>query len=459
MDSVSHNPYVGLRPFEREDNLYFLGRREQTAELLERLHETRFLGVVGSSGGGKSSLIRAGVIPALLGGLLVESRDRWQIATLKPGNAPIRNLAAALCQEMEQNPDQASITELQNAIAENHLAAVREYLTDRLAANTNLLVLIDQFEEIFSFRGIEHDENISKLSREQRHARAQRRAESADFVNLMLGLSSQLDLPVYTILTMRTDFLGDCDVFYGLPEAMNRSQYLVPGLNRSQLRDAIVGPALLSRAEIAPRLLDEVLNAVGDRPDQLPALQHALLRTWDIWQAQETDKAIDQPHYQQAGTFNASLKQDANRAPARVDSAITERIFKCLTDTDLSHRRVRRPSQLSELAAACGIKTRAVREILEVFREDHRNFVVLSSEGNEDDPRVDISHESLIRQWDSLRDWVDEERESRDKFLELVERCRCSVIFIILRSVSGLSAKQQFQYRFERRTPSITGST
>ena len=99
------NPYVGLRPFEQEDSLYFFGRREQTMELLEQLSQTRFLAVVGSSGCGKSSLIRAGLIPALLGGFLVEERDTWQIAIMKPGDAPLRNLALALCQAFDMSID------------------------------------------------------------------------------------------------------------------------------------------------------------------------------------------------------------------------------------------------------------------------------------------------------------------------------------------------------------------
>ena len=90
------NPYVGLRPFEAEESLCFFGRREQTAELLRQLGTKRFLAVVGSSGCGKSSLIRAGLIPALLGGFLVEERDRWFVACMKPGDAPLHNLAAAL---------------------------------------------------------------------------------------------------------------------------------------------------------------------------------------------------------------------------------------------------------------------------------------------------------------------------------------------------------------------------
>ena len=184
------NPYVGLRPFEQEDSLYFFGRREQTVELLEQLAETHFLAVVGSSGCGKSSLIRAGLIPALLGGFLVEERDVWQIAIMKPGDAPLRNLAVALCQAFDKAPGDTAIADLHETIIADHIQAVVSYLSLHLGTNTNVLLLIDQFEEIFSFRGTEEDEQTVQLSRPQRLERARRRAEADDFVDLMLGLKA-----------------------------------------------------------------------------------------------------------------------------------------------------------------------------------------------------------------------------------------------------------------------------
>ena len=130
------NPYVGLRPFDREDSFYFFGRREQTAELLERLHDTHFLAVVGSSGCGKSSLIRAGLIPALLGGFLVEERDSWRIGVMKPGDSPIRNLAAALC-----DGDADEVESLRTAIGENHTQALVDHLIPLAGDKTNHLLL------------------------------------------------------------------------------------------------------------------------------------------------------------------------------------------------------------------------------------------------------------------------------------------------------------------------------
>ena len=223
---------------------------------------------------------------------------------------------------------------------------------------------------------------------------------------------------------MRTDFLGECDLFYGLPEALNRSRYLVPRLTRQQLREAIEGPALLLGARIEPRLLDHLLNELGDRFDRLPVLQHALLRTWDSWQQSGGVGPIDFPHYESAGRLDRALDRDAEGALKGLDTGITAAIFKRLTDTDVRQRRVRNPARVSELMATSGADRATVDTIVRRFEEGGRSFVYASADGTPDDPRVDISHESLIRQWDRLRQWVDDERRSRDRYKELVARAR-----------------------------------
>ncbi len=423
------NPYIGLRPFDREDSLYFFGRREQTAELLERLYATHFLAVLGSSGCGKSSLIRAGLIPALLGGFLVEERDRWRIAVMRPGSDPMRNLARALCADgnpgVDGNPGEATRDgpeDLLRGIFEDHTQAVIDYLEPRLGSDANQLILIDQFEEIFTFRGTEPVDRIVLLSPEQGREQARRRVEAAEFVDLIIDLSRRSELPIYTTLTMRTDFLGDCDLFYRLPEAINRGRYLLPRLTRRQLKQAIEGPALLEQAQLAPRLVDRLLNKLGDRTDRLPLLQHALRRTWELWQQDGGQGAIDLEHYKAAGTLSDALSIHANEALEGVDREAAARIFKCLTDTDSSYRRVRRPAALSELVAVCGKAEDDVRAILDRFAAEGRHFV--HYDPTADDPLVDVSHESLIRQWEVLRTWVDEERESRDRYVELVTNAR-----------------------------------
>jgi hypothetical protein len=419
------NPYIGLRPFLERDSLYFFGRGQQSAELLEILHQQRFLGVVGSSGSGKSSLVRAGLLPKLLGGFLVQDRDRWCIVRMKPGDAPIGNLTTALFQALGQPSTPADRAALEQRIRDDHTEALVEFLRARVEPSANVFVLVDQFEEIFAFRGSQEDDVATNGGDAARwKERARRKAEAGDFVDLLLDLAGRKELPIYVALTMRTDFLGDCDLFYGLPEALNRGRYLVPRLTRQQLREAIEGPATLVGPHIEPRLLDYLLNALGDRFDRLPVLQHALLRTWDAWLHSGRVGPIDFPHYEAAGGLDRALDRDAEGALKGLDIGATSAIFKRLTDTDLRQRRVRSPARVSQLMAATGADRGTVDAIVGRFQEGGRSFVYTADDGTPDDPRVDIAHESLIRQWDRLRQWVDDERESRDQFKELIVRAR-----------------------------------
>jgi Novel STAND NTPase 1 len=212
-------PFVGLRPFNSDESLLFFGRSEQTIDLLQQPHRTRFLAVVGSSGCGKSSLIYAGLLPKLKAGFLVEDHDQWLIATMKPGYGPLRNLAAALLAAVAEAPNPMAVDAFTDAMRVGRTQAVIERLTPTLAASdANLLLLVDQFEETFRF-GLES-------------GNAAQREDAADLVSIMLALIQQRALPIYVVMTMRSDFLGECDNFYGLPEALNHSQYLVPRLTR-----------------------------------------------------------------------------------------------------------------------------------------------------------------------------------------------------------------------------------
>src|SRR5205085_3589845 len=316
------NPFVGLRPFESEESLLFFGRREQAIELLQRLHATRFLAVVGSSGCGKSSLVRAGLIPKLKAGFLVEERDLWRTATMKPGDAPLENLAVALLEAAAAEASKANINNLVEAIRGEGAQAIVTRFEAALGDDSNLLLLVDQFEELFRF-ALRDDDPV-------------KRNEAEEFVALLLELAAQRELAIFVVLTMRSDFIGDCDNFFGLPEAMNQSQYLVPRLTRRQRQEAVEGPIRLFGANITQRLLDRVLNDAGDKSDQLPVMQHALMRTWEDWQRTH-EGPIDLDNYENIGTIKEALSKDAEAALEGLSAdemRITKRMFQALTDTD-----------------------------------------------------------------------------------------------------------------------------
>src|SRR5262249_17242719 len=121
--------------------------------------------------------------------------------------------------------------------------------------------------------------------------------ETAAFVKLLLAARAEPEVNIYVALTMRSDFLGDCPRFLDLPEAINESQYLIPRLTRDQLREAITGPVFVAGGDIAQPLVNRLLNDIGDDQDQLPILQHALMRAWDEWRNQNHTHELDQgPH-------------------------------------------------------------------------------------------------------------------------------------------------------------------
>ena len=408
----SQNPFVGLRPFESNEALLFFGRSDQTISLLERLHHHRFLAVVGSSGCGKSSLIRAGLIPKLKAGMLVGDRDRWFVATMKPGDRPWQNLAAAL---LNAFPEHASLpqeekTSLAEAMFESDVPAITDTFGQILDdADANLLLLVDQFEEIFRYSKDSKNSNFQE--------------EAAGIISIMLALADQRKVPIYVVLTMRSDFLGECDRFFGLPEAINKSLYLVPRLTRKQRREAIEGPIRLFNQTITPRLLNRLLNDAGDESDQLPVLQHALMRTWSHWQM-NGGGPLDIEHYRAIGTLNDALSQDAENALAGMNDEeliLAEQIFQALTDTDPGNRQIRRPAHLDEIEAITEANRQKILEIIKRFRTSGRSFLVVSEGEKEEDKLIDISHESLIRQWERLKEWVGKEAEARSMYLRLVE--------------------------------------
>ena len=428
------NPYVGLRPFFTADSRIFFGRDEQVSELMRILHAHRFLPVVGGSGSGKSSLVRAGLIPKLRAGFLVGDRDRWQIVTLRPGGAPILNLATELAEGLGAADQVHGEDGLDAALRIGLASAALAFIEQHLASNASLLILVDQFEELFAFRGSIADEEAETAPSDTREwgrvvvgdatLRARRRAEAADFVDILLGLAARRDLPVFVAMTMRSDFLGDCDVFQGLPEAMNAASYLVPRLTREQLRVTIEGPALMAGADMSERLLDQLLNDLGDRSDRLPVLQHALHRTFEAWEHAGRAGPIDLRHFEAAGGLEHALEQDAEKALASVDAKAAEGVFRALTDTDISRRRVRRPGRVNELARSASVEREEVDRVVSAFRGNDRNFLFVSADGDAQNPRVDISHESLIRQWPRLSQWVDAERRAGTRFRRLVATAR-----------------------------------
>lgn len=414
--STLKNPFVGLRAFEEDEDYLFFGRNAEINDLLKKFSNSRFLAVIGSSGSGKSSLVKSGLLPTIYSGFLSVGRN-WRVAVFRPGNDPIGNMAHALAGEGVLYEGIANSEIPYEPIIEATLrrsggGLVQAYRQAHLASTENLLIVIDQFEELFRFSRQEINEGKS---------------DALTFINLLLTAAQQNDYAVYVLLTMRSDFLGDCAQFRGLPEAINDGQYLVPRMTRDEIREAITGPIAVGGAKITTRLLTRVLNDVGDNLDQLPILQHAMMRTWDFWQKKNRpDIPIDIADYEKIGGMNRALSLHADEAYAELETdkreLICERMFKALTDKAADVRGIRRPKSVEDLSALTNSSEQEVIKIVEVFRRPGRTFLMPPPNVPLDKSSIiDISHESLMRVWQKLIEWTEEEVLSSTIYLRLAD--------------------------------------
>jgi hypothetical protein len=229
-------PFPGLRPFQRQEASLLFGRSREVAELRTALlGERRFLAVVGTSGCGKSSLVEAGLLPRLLGEQMPGGR-LWRVISLRPLGAPVAQLAASLATFAQaEQPD--SFGRLHASMLDSRfratlrrttsglVGAAREILTDPA---TPVLVVVDQFEELFRYEPDETDEELPLF-----------RDEAQAFANLLLEAARATEVNIYVLITMRSDFFGECGRYRGLAEAVSGSQFLVPRMVREQLQEAI----------------------------------------------------------------------------------------------------------------------------------------------------------------------------------------------------------------------------
>ncbi len=412
------NPFPGLRPFGFEESHLFFGREGQSDEVLLNLAKHRFTAVIGASGSGKSSLMYCGLIPILYGGFMTQAGADWTVFVTRPGISPIDNLAETIVSKDENSSDMdeedisISKTLTSTILRSSSMGLVDAIKQSVNTENKNIFILVDQFEELFRF--INSESNSNSLN------------EAAAFVNLLIKSINQDEVPIYVALTMRSDFIGECSQFPELTHIINKSHYLIPQMTREQQRLAIEGPVAVGGGIISKRLVQQLLNDVGNNADQLPVLQHALMRTWDYWvKNREGDEAIDLRHYIAVGRINEALSQHANEAYSELNpqqKEICEILFKCLTEKSSDNIGIRRAAKLADIANIAGVSEEEVIEVIDVFRQPGRSLLMPPTSVELDaNSIIEISHESLMRIWQRLRTWVNEEAESANMYRRLSE--------------------------------------
>ena len=403
---VEANPFPGLRAFAANEADRFFGRRRQIEELAASLDEVGFVAVAGSSGCGKSSLVLAGLLSELSHGTEAGNKTIWRAVVMQPGNQPMANLAQQLSSVIGGGNDASRAGALCGQLRLGGLGLVETVRLARLDMHTRVLVVVDQFEEIFRFKRMTDAD------------------EASAFVKLLLNAANDQRSPVTVVITLRSDTLGYCDNFRDLPETISRGQYLVPKLTREQRKEAIVGPIELRGFQITPRLVQRLLNDVSDDFDDLPIMQHILARSWDRWaQASQGRRPIDLEDYEAVGTSKDALSRHADEAFESLSqlSLVTEKVFRALTECLTDGAEVRRALPFDLLCQIVGTSREQVEQVVERFRRPDTVFlrpgqaIPLTS-----NPVIDISHESLIRQWPRLRKWAQEESKSRETLERLI---------------------------------------
>ncbi len=381
-------PFKGLQYFEEADADLFFGRETLTAKLAGRLREGRtFIAVVGASGSGKSSLVRAGLIPALKRGEAAEGRSHpmahsrdWPVHLITPTAHPLEALAVSLTRDTESVTAAATLLDdLMRDPRALHLA-VRRILAGAGAAR--LALVVDQFEELFT------------LCRHE--------AERQAFVdNLLMATTLQTEGPTLLVITLRADFYAHCAQYANLREALANYQEYIGPMSAEELRRAIEEPARRGGWEFEPVLVDLLMREAGGEPGSLPLLSHALLETWQ----RRGGRTLTLRGYAESGGMRGAIARTAERVYRELgppQQGIARGIFLRLTALGEGTLDTPRRAGLSELTR----KAEEAEEVEAVLRTLADARLIMTGEGV-----VEVAHEALIREWPALRGWLAEDRE------------------------------------------------
>ena len=367
-------PYKGLAAFQPEDQELFFGREEVVAGLLARLAGAPLLAVVGASGSGKSSVVRAGLLPAVWRGALPGS-SAWRTVMMAPGPHPLGELAAQLALVLHQGAA-GLLRELETDRRALDLAA-RQMLIG-VNPSARVLLVVDQFEELFTIC----DDD----------------AERAHFLDALLYAVGAPGARTSAVVVMRADLYGSAASVPALASALENNHALLGPMREDELRAAVERPARHVGLRLEPGLADVVIADVADQPGALPLLSHALLETWK----QRSGRTLTLDAYRAAGGARGALARTADTVIAAMDTdrrAIARGILLRLVEVGEETGDTSRRAQLRELNADDP-------EVAEVLRQLIDARLLTAGEST-----VEIAHEALIRGWPQLRDWLDEDRE------------------------------------------------
>ncbi len=358
-------PFKGLASFDVADSEFFFGRERAIADLVARLTSATSVGIVGASGSGKSSLVRAGVLPALSAGALPGS-ERWRVALMRPGPEPC--------------------TELQRVLGGQALPSA----LDRLRPGERLLLAVDQLEEVFTACGDDED--------------------GALFLATLAEAAADRDRRAVLVVALRADFYGRLAAYPRFAELLSRNHVLLGPMERDELARAIELPAKRAGLQVEHRLVDALVADVADEPGALPFLSTMLL---ELWRLRETN-VLRLETYRAAGGVRGAIAR------------LAEQVYQQLSE---SERRLARTMLLRLAAGegSSAVRRRVPLDEFDFERDEARRVLAALTEARLltiSDGVVEVSHEALLREWPRLREWLEEDRDGRRLHQDLIERAR-----------------------------------
>jgi WD40 repeat protein/basic membrane lipoprotein Med (substrate-binding protein (PBP1-ABC) superfamily) len=382
-------PYKGLSYFDETDADLFAGREVLTARLVEKVvsmsqhaypGQVRFQAIVGASGSGKSSLVRAGLVPGLRWN---KASTDWDIHVLTPTAHPLESLAVSLAQENSSLASAAAlIDDLSSDSRSLHLFASRQA---KSMNSPRLLLIIDQFEELFALCRSDEERVI--------------------FIDNLLRAASAAGGSTMVIITLRADFYTHCAEYESLRLALAQQQEYIGAMNAAELRRAIEEPARRGRWELEPGLVDLLLHDVGQEPGALPLLSHALMETWQ----RRRGRAMTLSGYTSSGGVRGAIAETAEAVftdqLTPQQRIVARRIFLRLTELgeETATGDTRRRASFEELIVNPAEKA-ATEAVIKALAD--ARLIITSQDSAE------VAHEALIREWPTLRGWLEENRDS-----------------------------------------------